>query len=245
MSGSAYQPYEHLIDFEAYNEGAQVDLGSAMSKYLARLSLVFLLTASAPAQLAIAGEASPEIRPGDEIPLDEADLRMITLQVLERNPLLSSSPGIRFASAVRQEPSTDAVDIIFNPHAEIAGVRHAFQVHCSREIPSELWTCGEVRLRRYVQLESQDFEVRVVGALGIEQVLALIQATRRVAQASASDGSTIPDTAIMVLPTGDGYVVNWGTDEGYGKLLVQAQLKKSGNAAKPEDWQTTIFEEPE
>ena len=216
-----------------------------MSTYLARLSLVFLVTASPPAQLVVAGEASPEVRPGDEIALDEADLRMITLQVLERNPLLSSSPGIKVASAMRQDPSTDIADIIFYPHAEIAGVKHAFRVQCYRQNPSELWTCDEVRLRRYMQLESQDFEVRVVGDLGIEQVLALILATRGVAQASASDGSTIPNTANIVLPAGDGYVVVWGTEEGMGQLLVQAQLKKGGNASKPEDWQTRILEEQE
>ena len=131
---------------------------------------------------------------------------MITLQVLERNPLLSSSPGIKFASAVRQEPSTDAADIIF------------------------------VRTRK-LPVSNTRFNV-----LAVEQALALIQATRGVAQPSASDGSTIPSTAIMVLPNGDGYLVTWGTDEGTGQLSVQAQLKTGGNAAKPEDWQTEILE---
>jgi hypothetical protein len=37
-------------------------------------------------------------------------------------------------------------------------------------------------------------------------------------------------------------VVVWGTEEGMGQLSVQAQLNKGGNAAKPEDWQTEIFE---
>jgi hypothetical protein len=96
-----------------------------------------------------------------------------------------------------------------------------------------------------VQLETQDFEVRVVGNIAIEAALALIQATRRTAQASASEGSAIPEAAILIGPEGDGYVVDWGSDDGQPTLSVYAQLKKDGKPADPEDWQTRVLQPSE
>ncbi len=170
---------------------------------------------------------------------------MITLQVLEKVPILSSSPGIKFASAYRSHQSTDDADVIFHPHAESAGIKHAFQVHCRRQSPDELWTCGGVRIRRYLQLESQGFEVRVVGNIGIEVALALIQATRGTAEASATGGSAIPEAAVIVFASGDGYVAGWGSDDGQSELAVEAYLKRGGNPAEPEDWLTRIAQAEE
>jgi hypothetical protein len=109
------------------------------------------------------------------------------------------------------------------------------------------WTCDHVELRRYVQLDSQDFEVRVKGNLILEEVLALIQATRAIVHASTTDGSAVPETAIMVLPANGGYLVAWGSPDGQGGLTVEAHLRRDGNAATSEDWQTSILppEEPQ
>ena len=97
-------------------------------------------------------------------------------------------------------------------------------------------------MRRYLQLDSQDFEVRVEGNIGIEEALALIEATRGTAQASVSDSSAIPEAAIIMFPLEDGYLVGWGSDDGQQELDVMAYLKKDGNPAKPEDWQTKILQ---
>ena len=197
--------------------------------------------------LAFSIDASPDknYSPGDKVSLNESDLRAITLQVMETHPLLSSSPGIKFAEAYRANPTTDHAQIIYYPHLESAGIKQAFQVHCQRHIPSELWECFAVEIRRYLQLETQDFEVRVKGDIGQQSALALIQATRGTAQASVTDGSAVPDTAIMIFPANGRYLVSWGTDEWNSGLAVEAQLRKGGNPANSEDWETGIFQAEE
>ena len=101
-----------------------------------------------------------------------------------------------------------------------------------------------MRLRRYVRLDSQDFEVRVVGDLKIDEILALIQATRGTAQSTAA-GPAVAEAAIIVVPANGGYVVGWGSDEGYEGVSVEARLRENGNPAVPEDWLTQISETPE
>jgi len=204
-----------------------------MGGFSAKITLALVVPVLLAARLVVAEDAS-------SIPLSEDDLQNITLQVLEKNPLLASSPGIKYASADSAGRSTDA-EIIYYPHAESAGMKEAFQVHCQREMPNELWTCNQARIRRYLQLESQDFEVRVRGEIGSEGVLALIKATRETLQAIVTDGSTIPQTAIMVYQYNDSYLVSWGNSEGYGKLMVQAYLREGGNPANSENWQASIF----
>src|SRR5262245_33230529 len=128
-----------------------------MARYLAILAML-------AARLAAAGEA-PQADPAldTEIPLSDADLRAVTLQVLEQNPILASSPGIKAAFASRGPDTIQVANVIFYPHAETAGIKEAFQTVCRRESPDESWTCHPVRLRRYVKLENQDFELRVTG----------------------------------------------------------------------------------
>ena len=214
-----------------------------MAGFSARIALALVISVLLAARLVAAGEASSTAYSlGDSVPLDESELRRITLQVLEKNPLLSSSPGIKAASAQRSVRSTDIADIIYYPHAESAGIKQAFQVQCRRQMPNEMWTCGEAEIRRYLQLESQVFEVRVTGDIGSEEVLALIQASRGTVQASATDRSVIPETAIMIFSEGDRYLVTWGSPKGYQELAVEAHLRDDGNPAVPEDWQTSIFE---
>ncbi len=84
--------------------------------------------------------------------------------------------------------------------------------------------------------------MRVTGDIGSDEALALIHATRRTVQASATDGAKIPETAILILSKGDKYLVTWGSPEGYQELAVEAHLRDNGNPAEPEDWQTSIYE---
>lgn len=105
--------------------------------------------------------------------------------------------------------------------------------------------CDEPELRRYLQLDSQKFEVRLTAAIGIETALALIQATRSTVQASATGTSVAPETAIMIDQDRNGYLVTWGSPEGYQKLSVRGHLRAGGNPAQPEDWQTRMFESDE
>ena len=214
-----------------------------MARFAAKITLALVISVLLAAQLFAAGEASStDYSLGDSVPLDESELREITLQVLEKNPLLSSSPGIKHASAQRSVRSVDIADIIYYPHAESAGIRQAFQIQCRRQMPIKKWTCGEAEIRRYLQIEAQDFEVRVIGGIESHEALALIQATRETMRASATDGSVIPETAILIFPEGDRYLVTWGSPEGYQELAVEAHLRDDGNPTEPEDWQTNIFE---
>jgi hypothetical protein len=209
------------------------------------LALVIWLPIGA-SPVAAAAEASYEQQSlASSVPLDKNDLQSITLQVMQKNALLSSSPGIKFASAQRSFDSTHIASIVYYPHAESAGIKQAFQVRCVRRVPNELWMCEDPEIRRYLRLDSQDFEVRVRANIGTEQAIALIQATRGTVQASATGGSVIPETAIMILPDGNDYLVTWGSPEGYQELIVRAHLRDDGNPARPEDWRTEVFEERE
>lgn len=215
-----------------------------MARYFATSALLLLI--AAPTVARAAAEAShTEYSLVDTVPLSESDLEKITLQVMQRTPLLSSSPGIKFAHAQRSVRSTDIASIVYFPHAASAGMKEAFQVRCVRQVPDELWTCDEPELRRYLQLDSQEFEVRVTADIGTEEALALIQATRSTVQASATRTSVASQTAIMILPDRGGYLVTWGSPEGYQKLSVRAHLRAGGNPVLPEDWQTRMIESDE
>ena len=214
-----------------------------MSRHIATIALGICFLAFLPGRLIAAGVAPQgDHSLGDIIPLDENDLRVITLQVIDRNPLLASSPGIKAASAQRSVGTTDIAAIVFYPHAESAGIKYAFQVQCRRQKPGEMWACSEVQLRRYLQLESQDFEVRVVGNIGNEAALALIEATRGTALMSVSGASAIPEAAIIILPVEGAWLVGWGSDDGQSHLDVMANFRKGGNPARAEDWETSLFQ---
>jgi hypothetical protein len=195
----------------------------------------------------VVGADTPQERPslGSSVPLDRSDLQNITLQVMQKNPLLSSSPGIKFASAQRDMGSTDIASIVYFPHAESGGIKQAFQVRCVRKAPGEHWKCEDPELRRYLRLDSQDWEVRVTANIGTEHALALIQATRGTVRASNAAGSAIPETAVMILPDGNDYLVSWGSPDGSHELTVRGHLRDGGNPTNPEDWQTAIFEPTE
>jgi hypothetical protein len=200
--------------------------------------VVWLSIAACPA---LAGETSSLPAPGDQVPLHDSDLQAITLLVLDTHPQLSASPGIKYAEAWRNLRHVSA-QVVFHPHAETVGVKTAYQAHCNRDLPNGSWSCPAVFLRRYVKLDSQDFEVRVRGSIDIDGVLALIEATRGVALTGASDSSRIPDTAIIVIEANGGYLVNWGGKDGMGQVDVEVFLREGGNPANPDDWKARLFQ---
>ncbi len=177
--------------------------------------------------------------PGEVVPLGEDDRRAITLDVVQKYPLAASSPGIKFASSYCAYPRGVIANVVFLPHTESAGIRTAFQVSCRLQMPERTWACEHARLRRYVRLESQEFEVRVVGPLRIDEVLAVIEATRATAQAAAASPADA-EAANIVIPVNGRYVVGWGRSNGMGALTVEAELRDGGNPAVAADWLTWI-----
>lgn len=218
---------------------------------LVRLVVTALaLFALAPAQ---AGEPKPPAdAPDPRVILEDADLRMITLEVMKTHPLLASSPGVKHAEAYRgyqvsnegDDPGISPIvnaSVIFLPHSETAGVRNALQAHCSREHEAADWTCPVVELRRYVRLENQDFEVRVKGDLSLEAVLALVEATRATAASASKGGSA--DTVSMMVPCDDGYFVSWTDRDHQTGVLVLARLAAGGNPEERDDWEASLHQE--
>jgi hypothetical protein len=100
-----------------------------------------------------------------------------------------------------------------------------------------------VELRRYVRLENQEFEVRVKGDLGLEAVLALVEATRSTALTAANDGTAAIDTVSMILPCGDGYFVSWADRDHRSGVLIKARLVPGGNPAERNDWESSLHQE--
>jgi hypothetical protein len=175
----------------------------------------------------------------DEVALNEEDLRKITSQVLAQNPLLSSSPGIKAAFAQRSVRSTDLADVVFYPHTESAGVKSAFQVGCSRKAPDGPWSCDKAEIRRYISLDSQNYEVRVVGPIDSTAAISLIESARNALRSNASTGSTLADTAVMVKASEGGYLVTFRPSEGNEGPVMWARLTGDGDPANPRDWVVT------
>lgn len=209
------------------------------------LAVSIIATSSLPASLATAENppSAPEM-PEHQVQLDERDLQLITMEVLKSQPLLSASPGIKavdafggYSSDESKGPILETVmaNVIFYPHEESRGVKQAFQAHCSRSASGNDWTCFEIEIRRYVRLDTQDFEVRVSANLDLASILALIEATRQPAAVLAAEASEVADTASSIFGTSEGYVVSWGHD-GDGRVGLMANLRAGGNPAEPSDW---------
>jgi hypothetical protein len=212
-----------------------------------RLATVFVISVTALFLLhsrpANAQEkSSPLDRLGESVPLTESDLDQITAHVLRNNPLLSSSPGIKFADAQRSVRSTDIADVIFYPHLDSAGMKYAFQVGCWRTEPDPDWTCNPAEIRRYLRLDSQEFEVRISADIRAEDALALIQATREALSAGTPDGSYVSQTAIQVLQRKEGFLVSWGTPQGFQEVMLVARLADGGDPGNADDWQAGFYE---
>jgi hypothetical protein len=173
----------------------------------------------------------------DNLPLSQEDLRDITAQVMAKQPLLSSSPGIKYAEATRIDRwSEDVADVIYYPHFESAGIKEAFQVGCTRKIPSTAWTCEDATIRRYLALDTQDYEVRVRGTISSDAAIALVEATRKVLPVRAADNSDVPDTAMTLSSYDDSAIVTWVNFEGRSHLIVKGWLAEGGDPTRPEDW---------
>jgi hypothetical protein len=189
-----------------------------------------------------AADAQPA--PGVDEPLPESERQQITLSLIQRYPELAASPGVKAAAA--PPPDTRGVvgiSVIYWPHAERRGIKEAFEALCQRTYPDTTWTCDEVRIRRYLQLESQDWEVRIRGDISAEAAMALIDGSRRDLQTSAADVSRLPDTAILITPhpDGGGYFVAWGVPDGHSTLSMLARLAEGGDPNDPDDWHATIY----
>ena len=182
---------------------------------------------------------------GEQVELMPSDLEEITAHVLTTDPIVSSSPGIKYAGAHRTVRSLDMADVIYYPHEEIAGLRRALQVKCLRQIPVGRWNCERARIRSYLQIDSQDFEVRVLDGIDANQALALIEATRPVALAHSNEAQEVPRTAIMMMWEIDAVVVSWGNRQGHQQISVAARLVEGGNSADWRDWRAEIYEYPQ
>lgn len=204
------------------------------------LGMLAMLRAEAVQQPTPADLQSKTLAPGDAVLLTDADLTEITLRVLEARPMLSSSPGIKAADAYRAYPSGDSASVIFFPHADSGGVKQAFQVQCERDVPDGAWRCPYIGIRRYMQVEGQDFETRVRAGIGSDVARTLIDATRSVARAGAAPASPPLDTAIMIIEVTDHFLVAWGSGDGQYSVSVQARLRQGGNPRDAQDWETVL-----
>jgi len=213
------------------------------------LSIRILLSAFVGATLlhspwVIADSRSSDDRSETEnIPLSQEDLRDITAQVMANQPLLSSSPGIKSASATRIDRwSKDLATVIYYPHSESAGIKQAFQVDCDRQIPNTTWTCEDARIRRYLALDTQDYEVRMTGPIGSNAAMALIEATTKALRISADDGIAVPDTVMMISSFDDSAIVTWISFQGTPSLVMTANLAEGGDPTQPDNWIVNRFD---
>jgi hypothetical protein len=220
-----------------------------MDRLSAPTALALVISVLFAAHQADAAEGSePEYALGQSVPLDDEDLKNITLQVMQKQPLVSSSSGIKYASAQRSVRSMDIANVLYFPHVERSGVKQAFLARCVRQLPGKQWLCEDPEIRAYIKLESQDFEVRVSARITLQEALALIEATRTTVQQSRSMGAAIPRTAIQILHADSSYssyLVDWGNEEGQHELTIEARLRSGGDAAEAEGWQTSVWEPSE
>jgi len=210
----------------------------------AQLFRFFLVPVSVLLWSAAGADEPPSPSVDQAVPLPDDDLRQITVSLLQRYPELASSPGVKVAGAYLGGPGrTDAATVLYYPHTEQRGIKEAFDVHCRRTQPSTTWACNDVAIRRYLQLASQAFEVRVLAGISAEAAFALVEAARRDLNASATDVSTaVIITEHHAEPRQ--YFVSWGTPEGALTLTMLAQLADGGNPRNPDDWHATLYEPP-
>jgi hypothetical protein len=214
-------------------------------------SIVLLLVLAATLQFAGARAAesvqAPDAAPAPAgVQLVETDFGEITLAVLKAHPLLASSRGIKYAAARRppERPGFSPVeiaDVIFHPHVDSGGVKQAYQVQCRRPVPDGSWDCPDVDIRRYLTLQGQDFEVRVMGDIGNDAARALIEASRVAALACAPNGTAAPATAMVVFPVEDGYLVGWETKDGQAGISVLGRLRPAGDLGSAHEWQVRVL----
>ncbi|MGH8193861.1 MAG: hypothetical protein ACREQ8_05570 [Woeseiaceae bacterium] len=160
---------------------------------------------------------------------------------MAEHPLLSSSPGIKFADA-SQIWGQDFATVIYHPHSEEAGIKQAFQVECARKPPNRAWNCEDASIRRYLALATQNFEVRVTGPIGFSAAMALIEASRQVLPLVADEGIAVPDTVTNISSFDDGANVVWVNFQGDSAILIRGHLAEGGDPAQPDDWIVNRFD---
>jgi hypothetical protein len=200
----------------------------------------FFLLAPMPAcEVAGAQETRDFVVP-ESVPLPDDELSQITVSLLQRYPQLAGSPGVKSAGAYLGDGS-DLATVIYYPHVERRGIREAVEAHCRRAEREAPWACDEVWSRRYLQLASQTFEVRLLAGIPAEAAFALIEASRRDLDNGAGDAST----AIMITAHHEEprqYFIGWGTPDGVLTLTMLAQLEHDGDPANPDAWHASIYE---
>jgi hypothetical protein len=176
---------------------------------MAKLLRLLLVPASVFFCSIAGADEPPDFVVPEAVPLPDDELRQITVSLLERYPQLAGSPGAKSASAyLGSQGRADVATVIYYPHTERRGVKVAFQAHCRRPHDSRTWACDEVVTRGYLQLASQQFEVRVLATISADAALAVVEAARRGRQLT----DTGSDTVVMISehPDIEGYFVDWG-----------------------------------
>lgn len=202
------------------------------------LIAVALAMASTLSAVAAADDSEPRADLDVALELSASDRDAITMLLLQQYPILSASPGIKLAHRYRHYPSGESARVLFYPHSESRGIKSAIQAGCARDTPQSPWSCPNTEERRYVKLDTQDFEVRVVGDIDLDGVIALTEATRPVMLATRS--SPTVHTLMVVLAAGDGFVVGWGSEEARETVTFEARLRDGGNPASPADWDVVM-----
>lgn len=199
-----------------------------------------------PASLVLCSIAGAQQSPAvaEAVPLPDDEIQQITLSLLQRYPQLAASPGVKAASAPPPEtPGFVGTTVIYHPHTERLGIKEAYEAHCLRQYPDKAWTCEDVTIRRYLQLDSQSWEVRVLGDISADAASALIDGSRRDLQAGVPD-MPLPSTAILITPHTDGdYRITWGIPDGRIKLTMLAHLTEGGDPENPEHWHAIVLKQ--
>jgi hypothetical protein len=191
--------------------------------------------------LAVADDARTAAATSDEVPLQASDLREITAQVLDANPELASSPGVKFAEAYRSARSDDGAFVIFYPHTDTGGIKQALQVGCSRSGSDQPWTCEAAEVRRYLRVESQAFEVRVTGDIGSAEAFAVVEATRASLPLDFEGGPADSCKAILLRPTNIGYKLQWSCNGRDKALFMHATAIAGADTTQTSGWQVSEY----
>lgn len=121
-------------------------------------------------------------------------------------------------------------------------MKQAFQVECRRKSPDKGWNCDDASIRRYLSLDSQDYEVRVTGPIEFSAAMALIEASRQVLPLVADDGIAMPDTARNISSFEGGANVVWVNFESDSSVLLKGELAEGGDPAQPAAWIVNRFD---
>ena len=185
--------------------------------------------------------SSYDNRRHENVPLSEDDFRDITAQVMAKQPLLSSSQGIKAADASRVM-GEEVAFVVYHPHSEEAGIKQAFQVECARRPPDKTWNCQDASIRRYLALATQDYEVRVTGPIEFSAAMTLIEASRQVLPLVADEGIAVPDTVRNISSFDDSANVVWVSFTGNSAILIQGRFAEGSDPAQPDSWVVNRFD---